>query len=48
VNTVQYPYDMVLSGGTVIDPATGLNGRYDVAVAGGKIAAVAPDLSQRA
>jgi dihydroorotase len=46
VNTVQYPYDMVLSGGTVIDPATGLNGRYDVAVAGGKIAAVAPDLSQ--
>jgi dihydroorotase len=46
VNTVQYPYDIVLSGGTVIDPATGLNGRYDIAVAGGKIAAVAPDLSQ--
>ncbi len=46
MNTVQYPYDLVLSGGTVIDPATGLNGRFDVAVAGGKIAAVAPDLSQ--
>jgi dihydroorotase len=46
VNTVQYPYDLVLSGGTVIDPATGLNGRHDVAIAGGKIAAIAPDLSQ--
>jgi dihydroorotase len=46
MNTVQYPYDLVLSGGTVIDPATGVNGRFDVAVAGGKIAAVAPDLSQ--
>jgi dihydroorotase len=45
MNTLQYPYDLVLSGGTVIDPATGLNGRYDVAVAAGKIAAVAPDLA---
>jgi len=39
------PYELVLSGGTVIDPATGLNGRYDVAVSDGKIAAVEPDLS---
>ena len=46
MNTAQFPYDIVLSGGTVIDPATGLNGRYDVAIAGGKIAAVEPDLSQ--
>jgi dihydroorotase len=45
VNTLQYPYDLVLSGGTVIDPATGVNGRHDVAVAAGKIAAVAPDLA---
>jgi len=39
------PYELVLSGGTVIDPATGLNGRYDVAISDGKIAAVEPDLS---
>jgi dihydroorotase len=45
VNSVLSPYDLVLTGGTVIDPATGLNGRYDVAVAGGKISAVARDLS---
>ncbi|MDP2410292.1 MAG: amidohydrolase/deacetylase family metallohydrolase [Pseudolabrys sp.] len=46
MNTVSFPYDTVLTGGTVIDPATGLNGRYDVAITGGKIAAVVPDLSQ--
>ncbi len=46
MNTVSFPYDVVLTGGTVIDPATGLNGRYDVAITGGKIAAVVPDLSQ--
>ena len=46
MNTVSIHYDLVLTGGTVIDPATGLNGRYDVAIAGGKIAAVVPDLSQ--
>ena len=46
MNTVSFPYDLVLTGGTVIDPATGLNGRYDVAITGGKIAAVVPDLSQ--
>ena len=46
VNTVQFPYDLVLSGGTVIDPSTGRNGRFDVAIAGGKIAAVEPDLSK--
>jgi dihydroorotase len=46
MNTIQFPCDLILSGGTVIDPATGLNGRYDVAVAGGKITAIAPDLSR--
>jgi dihydroorotase len=46
VNAIAFPYDLILTGGIVIDPATGLNGRYDVAVAGGKIAAVEPDLSQ--
>jgi dihydroorotase len=46
VNTSQSPYDLVLFGGTVIDPATGLNGRSDVAIADGKIAAVESDLAQ--
>jgi dihydroorotase len=40
------PYDLVLTGGTIIDPATNRNGRFDVAVSAGKIAAIAPDLSQ--
>ena len=34
-------YDLVLTGGTIIDPAQGLNGRFDVAVADGKIAQIA-------
>jgi dihydroorotase len=46
MKTVQFPSDLILSGGTVIDPATGLNGRYDVAIAGGKIVEVSPDLSR--
>ncbi len=37
-------YELVLKGGTVMDPAQGLNGPADVAVAGGKVAAVGPDL----
>jgi dihydroorotase len=40
------PFDLILSGGRVIDPATGLDGRYDVAIAGDKIAALESDLSQ--
>ena len=48
MNTLQFPYDILLTGGTVIDPATGVNGRRDIAIAGGKIAAIAPDLSQAA
>ncbi|MDX9861612.1 MAG: amidohydrolase family protein [Rhodospirillales bacterium] len=39
-----YSYDIVLKNGCVVDPVNGRNGRYDVAVAGGRIAAVAPDL----
>ncbi|MCC6915454.1 MAG: amidohydrolase/deacetylase family metallohydrolase [Rhodospirillaceae bacterium] len=35
------PYDLVIKGGYVIDPASGVNAVRDVAVAGGKIAAVA-------
>lgn len=33
-------YDLVLRNGTVIDPARGLHGRREVAVAGGRIAAL--------
>lgn len=37
-------YDLLLTGGEVIDPGAGLRGVMDVAIAGGKIAAVAPSL----
>lgn len=37
-------FDLLIRGGTVIDPANGRQGRYDVAIADGRIAAVAPDL----
>ncbi|MGE3335396.1 MAG: amidohydrolase family protein [Rhodospirillaceae bacterium] len=35
------PYDLVIKAGHVIDPASGVNAIRDVAIAGGKIAAVA-------
>ena len=37
-------FDLVLRGGRVIDPARGVDGRLDVAVKDGRIAAVAPSL----
>ncbi|MFN7919174.1 MAG: amidohydrolase/deacetylase family metallohydrolase [Bryobacteraceae bacterium] len=37
-------YDMVLQGGTVIDAKNGISARRDVAIAGGKIAEVAPNI----
>ena len=37
-------YDLILKGGHVICPASGINGVMDVAIAGGKIAAVARDI----
>ena len=37
-------HDLVLTGGTVLDPATGISGRYDVAVTDGLISAVAPTI----
>src|SRR5215470_10933045 len=36
--------DLLLKGGTVLDPATGLDGVADVAVHGGKIARIARDI----
>ena len=38
------PYDLLLRGGHVVDPASGLDGIADVAVTGGRIAAVGPNL----
>jgi dihydroorotase len=37
-------YDLILSGGDVLDPAGGLRGVMDIGIAGGKIATVAPSL----
>ena len=36
------PYDLVITGGTVLDPSQGLHERRDVGVADGRIAAVEP------
>lgn len=37
-------YDLIITGGDVIDPATGTAGRFDVAVQDGRIAAVAESI----
>ncbi|HEX3996518.1 MAG TPA: hypothetical protein VHX39_35565, partial [Acetobacteraceae bacterium] len=37
-------YDLLLTGGEVMDPGAGLRGVMDVGIAGGKIVAVAPSL----
>ena len=38
-------YDLLLKGGTVVDPSTGLDGVQDVAVEGGVLARIARDIS---
>ena len=38
-------YDLLLKGAHVVDPLNGVNGVNDVAVEGGKVAAVGPDLT---
>ncbi len=38
-------HDMLLRGGRVIDPAQNLDGNFDVAIKGGKIAAVLPTIA---
>ena len=40
----QAPYDLLIKGGHVIDPKNNRNGVMDVAIAGGKIAQVAPNI----
>jgi dihydroorotase len=37
-------YDLLLKGGHVLDPGEGLDADLDIAVSGGKIAAIAPDI----
>ena len=37
-------YDLLLTGGDVLDPAAGLRGVMDIGIAGGKITAVTPSL----
>ena len=39
------PYDLLLRGGRVIDPAQNLDGNHDVAISGGRIAAVLPSIA---
>jgi dihydroorotase len=39
------PYDLLLKGGHVLDPGEGLDGRMDIAVSDGRIAAIAPDIA---
>lgn len=40
-----HTYDTVITGGEVIDPGTNTNGRFDVAILDGVIAAVEPSIS---
>jgi dihydroorotase len=44
----QAQFDIIIENGTVIDPANDRNGKFDVAISDGKIAAVDNDLSQAA
>ncbi len=43
----QTPYELLLKGGHVIDPKNAVSGVMDVAVSGGKIARVAPNIPAR-
>ncbi|SMF37249.1 dihydroorotase [Tistlia consotensis] len=40
-------FDLVIENGTLLDPASGRHGRFDLAVAGERIVAVEPNLSTR-
>jgi dihydroorotase len=37
-------YDILIRGGEVVDPGGGTQGRLDLAIAGGRVAALAPDI----
>ena len=44
--TAAPPYDLLLKGGHVIDPRNDLDARRDLAIANGKVAGVAPGISE--
>ncbi|HWO42644.1 MAG TPA: amidohydrolase/deacetylase family metallohydrolase [Candidatus Eisenbacteria bacterium] len=44
---MEHAFDLVLNGGTVVDPAIGARGKLDVGVTAGRIAALGPDLPSR-
>lgn len=39
------PYDLLIKGGHVLDPGQGLDARLDIAVQGGRIAAIEPEIA---
>ncbi len=39
------PYDLLIQGGHVLDPASGVDGVFDVGVRSGKVAQIAPNLT---
>jgi dihydroorotase len=39
-------FDTLIAGGDVIDPSSGVNGRFDLAIADGKVAAVEADIDR--
>ncbi|MGI8857277.1 MAG: amidohydrolase/deacetylase family metallohydrolase, partial [Thermomicrobiales bacterium] len=41
-------YDTIIAGGEVLDPGAGISGRLDVGIAGGRVAAIAPQLDRSA
>lgn len=38
-------FDLILKGGTVIDPSTGRNGLFDLAIENGDISSIAPNIT---
>ena len=39
-------YDLILKGGTVVDPSTNKNGLFDIAIENGSISRIAPDITE--
>src|SRR5262249_54892323 len=37
-------FDILIAGGELLDPGAGIAGRYDLAIAGGRVAAIAPQI----
>ena len=47
-NAFAATYDLVIKGGRVIDPSLGIDATRDVAIIGGRIAAVAANIAEDA